>query len=227
MPFKNRTDAGRQLAQALKPYAQEDCLVLGLPRGGVPVAFEVARALQKPMDVMVVRKVGAPGYEELAVGAVGPENVLILNRGLIGSLGLSEELLEGRISREIAELRRRLRHFRGDRPFPDLKGRTVILVDDGLATGATARAAVHASRRLGAGRIVLAVPVGAESTVSHLKQEVDDLVCLETPAEFEAVSLWYQEFPQTTDTQVIDLLERAWGRPVEESSLAGKTITPP
>jgi predicted phosphoribosyltransferase len=225
--FKDRTDAGRQLADALAPYQREDAIILALPRGGVLVGSEIAQRLNKPLDILVVRKVGAPWHEELAVGAVGPGEVLFLNRHLINSLGIPENLLNERIHRERAELERRLKRFRGNRLFPDLQNRTIILVDDGLATGATARAAIEAVKALGAGKVVLAVPVGAQSTVSMLRREVDDLICLEQPEDFQAVSLWYQQFPQNSDTEVIHLLEKAWGHTEGIHNTMSRSIGPP
>lgn len=206
----DRADAGRQLAQALRSYQRENAIVLGLPRGGVLVAKEVSRILGKPLDVMVVRKVGVPWHPELAIGAVGPKGVLFLNHDLMQQLHLDLAQLEDPILRERAELERRLQLFRDGRPFPDLRDKTAILVDDGLATGATARAAIAATRALGAGKIVLAVPVGAYATVSDLRHEVDELVCLQAPDDFQAVSLWYERFPQNSDAEVVGLLQQVW-----------------
>lgn len=213
--FQDRSDAGRQLAEKLSPYQNEDCLILGLPRGGVEVAFEVAQTLQKPLDVLVVRKIGAPGHEELAAGAIGPEDVLVINRDVLVMLGLQPSQIQDRIEREKQELHRRLSLYRGNEHFPDLNGKTVILVDDGLATGATARAAIKTLKALRPGKIVLAIPVGTPHLLSQLRYEVDDLVCLEAPEYFEAVSAWYRSFPQCSDQQVIQLLHKAksleWG----------------
>jgi predicted phosphoribosyltransferase len=206
MVFKDRADAGRQLAEALLPYERENCLIFGLPRGGVEVAIEVARRLRKPLDVLVVRKIGAPGHEELAAGAVGPENVLILNRDVLVMLGLQPNALQARIEQAKTELNRRLRQYRGNRPFPGLNGKTAIVVDDGLATGATARAALKALKAMNPAKVVLAVPVGTRPLLSQLRYEVDELVCLEKPENFEAVSAWYERFPQCTDAQVIQWL---------------------
>lgn len=209
MVFKDRSDAGRQLAEALLPYQRENCLIFGLPRGGVEVAIEVARRLQKPMEVLVVRKIGAPGHEELAAGAVGPENVLILNRDVLVMLGLQADVLEPRIEQARMELNRRLRQYRGSRPFPTLRGKTAIIVDDGLATGATARAAIKAIKALEPAKVVLAVPVGTRPLLSQLRYEVDEILCLEKPESFDAVSAWYERFPQCTDTQVVQWLQEA------------------
>lgn len=216
MVFHDRQDAGRQLAKVLEPYQKEDCIILALPRGGVILAYEVADHLKKPLDVLVVRKIGAPGQEELAIGAIGPNNVLVWNRELLEHLRFHPAILEERIQQEKMELARRLETFRGKRAFPILTGKTVILVDDGLATGATARAAIEAVKVLRPSRVVLAVPVGARSTVSELRHMVDEMVCLETPDFFDAVSRWYEHFPQNTDEEVIQLLHQAWN---QETSL--------
>lgn len=210
MVFRDRQDAGHHLAERLLPYQKEDCLILALPRGGVMVGYEVAKRLQKPLDILVVRKIGAPGHEELAVGAIGPENVVVWNWDLLNYLRFHPEDLEGIVQREKNELNRRLKAFRGERPFPVLQGKTAIIVDDGLATGATARAAIQAIKVLKPGKLVLAVPVGSSATVSELRQEVDALVCLETPTEFSAVSQWYERFPQNSDQEVVALLSDAW-----------------
>jgi predicted phosphoribosyltransferase len=215
--FADRRDAGRQLAEELLPYQKEDCLVLALPRGGVVVGYEVAKRLQAPLDVLVVRKIGAPGQEELAVGAVGPENVVVWNWDLLNYLRFHPEDLENIVQREKLELKRRQEAFRGQRPFPDLQGKTVIVVDDGLATGATARAAIQAAKALRPGKVVLAVPVGSRSTANDFRQDVDDLVCLETPVQFSAVSQWYEKFPQNSDREVIELLSSAWRQEAGQS----------
>lgn len=209
MVFKDRHEAGRQLAEVLLPYQRENCVIFGLPRGGVAVALEVARRLQKPLDVLVVRKIGAPGHEELAAGAVGPEDILILNRDVLVMLGLQADALQPRIEQARIELNRRLQQYRGNRPFPDLRGKTAIIVDDGLATGATARAAIKALKALHPAKVVLAVPVGTRPLLSQLRYEVDELVCLEKPESFDAVSAWYERFPQCTDLEVAQWLEEA------------------
>ena len=208
--FENRQDAGQKLAARLMPYQREDCIVLALPRGGVPVGYEVSDSLGKPLDVLVVRKVGMPGHEELAIGAVGPEGVVVWNHELLAHFRLRAEDLQPVVEREKTELARRLAAFRGDRPYPDLRDKTVIIVDDGLATGASARAAILAVKAMGPARVVLAVPVGSQSTVSELRRLVDELVCLSSPEFFEAVSMWYHDFSQTTDAEVIELLHQAW-----------------
>jgi predicted phosphoribosyltransferase len=206
-PFRDRTEAGRLLAERLGAYAGcPDVLVLGLPRGGVPVAREVARALGAPLDVFLVRKLGVPGHEELAMGALASGGVCVLNDEAVRELRIPRRIIEAVASRELRELRRRERAYRGGRPAPDVRGRTVILVDDGLATGATMRAAVAALRRLGPARIVVAVPVAPPSTCRDLCDEADECVCIITPEPFQAVGLWYEDFSQTTDDEVRTLL---------------------
>ena len=207
--FRNRTDAGRQLAEKLAAYANRpDVLVLALPRGGVPVAFEVARAFGAPLDVFLVRKLGVPGYEELAMGAVATGGVRVLNDEIVRGLGISEHEIDAVVARELRELSRRDRLYRGDRPPSDVAGRTVILVDDGLATGATMRAAVQALRQQQPGRIVAAVPTASPDTCQVLKAEADDVICAITPEPFFAVGHWYDDFTQTTDDEVRELLAR-------------------
>jgi putative phosphoribosyl transferase len=210
MFFRDRSDAGQKLAEALVAYADRpDVIVLGLPRGGVPVAYEVARALHAPLDVFLVRKLGVPGYEELAMGAIASGGVRVLNEDVIRGLGIPQEDIEAVVSEEQQELERRARVYRDDRPPPDVRGKTAILIDDGLATGATMKAAVAALRQLHPSRIVVAVPVAASETCRELGAEVDEIVCLATPEPFHAVGLWYEQFSQTTDQEVHDLLERA------------------
>lgn len=208
--FRDRRDAGRYLAGRLAAYAgREDVLVLALPRGGVPVGFEVASALGAPLDVFVVRKLGLPGHEELAIGAIATGGVRVLNEHVLSRLPLPEDLIEAVTAREARELERRERLYRGDRPPPDVRGRTAILVDDGLATGSTMRAAAAALRGQGPARIVVAVPIAAPETCDEFRDEVDDIVCAVTPEPFHAVGLWYEDFSQTTDEEVRELLERA------------------
>lgn len=210
MLFRDRTEAGQRLAQKLKAYANRpDVLVLGLPRGGVPVAFEVAKALNAPLDVFLVRKLGVPGHEELAMGAIASNGVRILNEEIIQSLDLSEEAIASAAVREQQELERRERAYRGDRPPLEVSDRTVILVDDGLATGATLHAAAVAIAQQHPQQIVAAVPVSAPETCDELKVEADKIICAETPKPFYAVGLWYDQFPQTTDAEVRDLLKRS------------------
>jgi predicted phosphoribosyltransferase len=207
--FRNRTDAGRQLAEKLAAYANRpEILVLALPRGGVPVAFEVARALGVPLDVFLVRKLGVPGYEELAIGAVATGGVRVLNNEIVRGLGISEHEIDAVVARELQELARRDRLYRGDRQPPDVGGRTVILVDDGLATGATMRAAVQVLRQQQPARIVAAVPTASPDTCQVLKAEADDVICAMTPEPFFAVGHWYEDFTQTTDDEVRELLAR-------------------
>lgn len=218
MRFRNRTDAGRQLAALLTQYRAESPLVLGLPRGGIPVAYEVARTLGAPLDVWVVRKVGAPGQPELGLGAVAEGGALFLDRGMMHSLGFSETEVLQTAEREADEVTARVARFRGPHPAPELQGRTVILVDDGVATGGTVRAAIRALRERRPGRIVLAVPVGAVESLDALRPEVDALVCVH-PAEFMmAVGEFYDDFSQTSDEEVQALLARVRGQRREAES---------
>jgi predicted phosphoribosyltransferase len=210
MLFRDRRDAGRFLAGKLMTYADRpDVLVLALPRGGVPVAYEVARALHAPLDVFLVRKLGLPGHEELAMGAIASGGVRVLNDDVLRALHIPEDVVETVAAAEQQELKRRERIYRGDRLAPDARGRTIILIDDGLATGSTMRAAVAALRRQGPARIVVAVPVGAPETCAEFQDEADEAICGQTPEPFYAVGLWYRDFSQTTDEEVHDLLERA------------------
>jgi len=209
-PFRDRTEAGRLLAAKLTAYANRpDVIVLALPRGGVPVAYEVARALNAPLDVFLVRKLGVPGYEELAMGAIATGGVRVLNDQLVGGLRIPDYIVDEVAASEQQELARRERLYRGDRPAPDVRGRTVILVDDGLATGATMLAAVKALRQQQPARIVVAVPTASPETCEQLRAEVDDIICAITPEPFHAVGLWYEDFSQTKDEEVRDLLARS------------------
>ena len=207
--FLDRGEAGRLLAGALGKYAgRGDVVVLGLPRGGVPVAAEVGRALGAPMDVLVVRTLGAPGQEEVAIGAIGEGGVRVLNMGVVRSLGLSGEDIDRIAVREERELERRVAVYRGGHEALAVQGKTVIVVDDGVATGATMRAGLQALRAMGAACIVAAAPVGAEDSVAALEEDADEVVVLETPAWFNAVGQWYNKFGQTTDDEVRGLLAR-------------------
>ena len=199
------------LAQHLRSdYAgRSDVLVLGLPRGGVPVAFELARELGAPLDVFVVRKLGVPGHEELAMGAIATGGVRVLNDAVVGELGIAEEEIERAAAVETAELERREHAYRGDRRPPDVAGRTVILVDDGLATGSTMRAAAVAVRAQAPARLVVAVPVASAETCGEIRPEVDEIICAFTPEPFHAVGLWYEDFTPTSDDEVRELLARA------------------
>lgn len=222
MLLRDRSEAGRTLAQKLGAYAgRDDVVVLGLPRGGVPVAFEVARALDAPLDVFLVRKLGVPGHEELAMGAIASGGVRVLSEDVVRRLNLSPRAIEAVASAEQRELQRREREYRGDQPPPDVRGKTVILVDDGLATGATMRAAIAALRRQGPARIVVAVPVAAASTCEELRDIADEVVCAVTPEPFLAVGQWYHDFSQTTDEEVRELLRLA-RRPASITSTAGQ-----
>jgi putative phosphoribosyl transferase len=208
--FRDRTQAGQLLATRLRAYANRpDVLVLALPRGGVPVAFEIARALRAPLDVMIVRKLGVPGQEELAMGALASGGVCLLNEDVIRLVGLSKKTIGQVIAREQHEVERRERLYRGNRPAPNIRGWTVILVDDGLATGATMAAAVAAVRQQQPAAIIIAVPVAASTTCAEFEAEGEQVVCLIRAEPFVAVSLWYRDFPQTTDEEVRALLEQA------------------
>lgn len=208
--FRDRSDAGRHLAEALRDHAGDpDLLVLGLPRGGVPVAAEVARALHAPLDVFVVRKLGLPGQEELAMGAIASGGVRVLNEDVLAMVPVDDATVASVAAEEQRELERQERVYRGDRPLPRIRGRTVILVDDGLATGSSMRAALAALREQGAGRLVVAIPVAAHETCQLLAREADDIVCPMTPEPFHAVGLWYEDFSQVTDAEVRETLASA------------------
>jgi putative phosphoribosyl transferase len=210
MLFRDRADAGRQLLSKLGAYrGLPDVLVLGLPRGGIPVAYEVARGLGAPLDVFVVRKLGVPGQEELAMGAIATGGVRVVNRDVVDALHIPSDVLDRAAAAELRELERREQSYRGERAEPRVEGRTVILVDDGLATGSTMRAAVAALRQQGPARIVVAVPVAAPATCTELRFEVDDVVCFATPEPFMAVGRFYDDFSQTTDEEVRALLASA------------------
>lgn len=204
--FRDRADAGQQLAARLTRYRDEDPIVLALPRGGVPVGYEIARVLGAPLDVFPVRKLGAPGQRELGIGAIAPGGACVLDSATIRELGITRAQIENVVAAETLELQRQLHRFRGERPMPALQGRTVILVDDGLATGVSARVAILAIRALRPRRVVLAVPVCAPKTAEGLSHEVDELVCLARPENFLAVGRWYHDFQQTSDETVLELL---------------------
>ena len=208
--FKNRSEAGRFLAQKLEEYTNNpNVVVLALPRGGVPVAYEVAAELKAPLDIFVVRKLGVPGYDELAMGAIATGGIRVLNSRVVDYLDISDETIESVARREQRELERRERLYRGTRPTLDVRGRTVIIVDDGMATGSTMRAAVRALRQQKPERIIVAVPVGARETCESFAQEVDTMcVCAITPEPFDGVGLWYRNFEQTSDEEVRQLLTR-------------------
>jgi putative phosphoribosyl transferase len=206
--FRDRADAGIQLAARLLRYAGDpNVVVLGLPRGGVPVAYQVARRLQVPLDIFVVRKLGVPEHRELAMGAIATGGVRVLNPDVVTALRISEQTIAEVAAQEQKELERQQRAFRGEVPFPDLAGCTVIVVDDGLATGSTMRTAVRALRQMQPARIVVGAPVAAAETCRSLAQEADEVVCVSIPEEFRAVSMWYQEFSQTSDEEVQSLRE--------------------
>lgn len=212
-PFRDRTEAGQRLAKKLSHYVgRDDVVVLALPRGGVPVAFEVASSLRAPLDVFVVRKLGVPGHEELAMGAVATGGVMVLNESVLKGLDIGRHVIERVKDRETEELERRELLYRDGRPPIDVRDRTAILVDDGLATGSTMRAAVEALKRLEPARVVVATPVASASVCAQFEKEVDEVVCVVTPEPFYAVSYWYDDFAQTTDDEIRELIERAVGR---------------
>ena len=209
--FRDRAEAGQLLAEQLKPtYGnRSDVLVLGLPRGGLPVAFEVAQALNAPLDVCLVRKLGVPGHKELAMGAIADHDAMVLNSETVQLLGISQRAIERAAASERVELERRDRAYRGDRPAPSLKNRTIILIDDGVATGSTLKAALSVIKQQQPKELVIAVPVASPKICRELETKVDELVCLLTPESLQAISLWYENFSQTTDEEVRRFLERA------------------
>ena len=217
MRFRDRSDAGRQLASRLLPLRGTDAVVLGLPRGGVAVAAQVARALDAPLDVILVRKLGVPSQPELGMGAIGEEGARVINADVVRYAQVSEADIRAVERRERAELERRIKRYRGDTPREPLAGRTAILVDDGIATGSTARAACQVARALGASRVVLAVPVAPPSARTTLANAIDELICLETPGRFLAIGEWYEDFSQTRDEEVVSLLRAARARHTEGS----------
>jgi putative phosphoribosyl transferase len=224
MIFRDRTEAGKYLATKLLSYKdRQDVLVLALPRGGVPVAFEVAQELRVPLDIFLVRKLGVPGHEELAMGAISTGGVRVLNEDTVNYLRIPEHIIDAIAARELKELKRRELAYRGSRPEPDVKGKTVILIDDGLATGSTIRAAAQALRKQQPARIVVAVPVSAPETCDEYRIGVDEIICAVTPEPFLGVGMWYLDFSQTTDDEVRDLLERARGEKPEKQMSSAKS----
>lgn len=210
--FTDRVDAGAKLALELKQHAGPGTLVVGLPRGGVVVAAEISRELDVPLDIIVARKIGAPGHPEYGIGAVAPSGVRYLDHDALRSLNISDDMLDEITEQAMREARERTRRYSPGRDMPELEGRKVIIADDGLATGSTARAAVAAAKEAGAAEIILAVPVAAEESVAMFRELVDEMVCLSTPSPFRAVGLWYRNFEQTTDLEVEELL-RLYGLP--------------
>ena len=210
MSFRDRHEAGQFLAQKLLQYRDEpDIIVLALPRGGVPVAFEVAKALEAPLDIFLVRKLGVPGHEELAMGAVADGGVVVLNEDVVGPLNIPEDIIDDAIRRESRTIQKQRANYRDGQPAPSIQGRTVILVDDGLATGSTMRAAVAALRKKRPERLIIAVPVGAPDTCAELGSEADEIICAIMPQHFVAVGLWYDDFSPTSDGTVRALLHEA------------------
>jgi predicted phosphoribosyltransferase len=210
MIYRDRIDAGNQLAARLSDYAdRDDVLVLALPRGGVPVAYEVAKALHAPLDIFLVRKLGVPGHEELAMGAISTGGVRVINADVVDHLRIPARVIDAVVDTELRELQRRERLYRGARAEPDVSGKTVILVDDGLATGSTMRAAVEALRQQNPARIVVAVPVSAPETCDEYRMGVDEIICAQTPEPFMGVGMWYRDFSQTTDEEVREILARS------------------
>jgi putative phosphoribosyl transferase len=208
--YRNRSEAGKYLASQLAKYSdRDDIMVLALPRGGVPVAFEVAKALHAPLDIFLVRKLGVPGHEELAMGAISMGGVRVLNQDVVDYLGIPGDIIDAVAADELRELERREHAYRGDRPEPDVRGKTVILVDDGLATGSTMRAAAAALRKQNPARIVVAVPVSASETCDEYRMGVDEIICARTPEPFLGVGRWYRDFSQTSDDEVRALLAEA------------------
>jgi putative phosphoribosyl transferase len=235
LPYENRAEAGRVLAALLTPYARRaDVLVLGLPRGGVPVAYEVARALEASLDLLLVRKLGLPGHEELAMGAIATGGIRVLNPEVVQGLGIPATVIDKVAAAELQELQRRERVYRGNRPTPQLEGRCVILIDDGLATGATMRAAIAAVRQQKPARLVVAVPVAPPATIALLRKEADEVVCPATPEPFFGIGQWYEDFTQVTDSEVQKLLRHTGQQPqqamvtvrVEAVALQGNLAIP-
>jgi len=219
MLYRDRIDAGHHLATKLMAYAnRDDVLVLALPRGGVPIGFEVAKALNAPLDIFLVRKLGVPGQEELAMGAIASGGVLVINNEVVNYLRIPKEIIDRVAQQEMQELYRREVLYRRGRDAPELAGRTIIVVDDGLATGSSMKAAVRALKQFNAAKIVVAVPLAASATCQELKVDVDEVVCAKTPEPFQAVGLWYRDFSQTTDEEVQGLLERSIQRTMPQTA---------
>jgi len=208
--FKDRVDAGKKLAKELSKYAnRSDVLILALPRGGVPVAFEVAKELNVEMDIFIVRKLGVPGNEELAMGAIASDDIRVLNEDVVSSFHIPDRIIAVVAANELREIERRERAYRKNRPKPEIEGKTVILIDDGLATGATMRAAVEAIKSKSPAKIIVAVPTAAADTCLFFKEKVDEIICVATPEPFYGVGAWYGDFSQTTDEEVCELLDKA------------------
>jgi putative phosphoribosyl transferase len=224
MIFRDRTEAGKHLATKLLNYKDRpDVLVLALPRGGVPVAFEVAQALRVPLDIFLVRKLGVPGHEELAMGAISTGGVRVLNEDTVEYLRIPEHIIDAIAAEELKELERRELAYRGNRPEPDVRGKAVILIDDGLATGSTIRAAAQALRQQQPARTIVAVPVSPPETCDEYRIGVDEIICAVTPEPFLGVGMWYLDFSQTTDDEVRDLLERARGEKGEKQMSSARS----
>jgi predicted phosphoribosyltransferase len=224
--FRDRSEAGRELARRLAHLAGQDTIVLALPRGGVPIGYEIAHALHAPLDVINVRKLGVPWHEELALGAIATGGVRVLNNEVVIAAGVTREDLQAVTQLQQLELDRREQLYRGGRPAPVLRGRTVILVDDGIATGATVRAAIAVLRKQAPAHLVLAVPVGQKGVISELSGEVDELVCPMTPSDLYAIGLWYDSFPQLRDAEVQAMLARAAAEPAAALIDTGARLTP-
>lgn len=212
LPIKDRIVAGRALARALAPLRdRKDLVVLGLPRGGVPVAYEIARELNAQLDLMLVRKLGTPGQPELAMGAIASGGIRVLNENIVSSMRISDAVIEGVAADETRELERREQAYRGDRPRPEIAGKCILLVDDGVATGATMRAAIALLRQQNPARVIVAVSVAPPDTVAILRNEADEVICLATPEPFMAIGNWYVDFAQVSDEAVQQQLKEAWG----------------
>ncbi len=217
--FEDRVEAGKRLASALKDVVSSDAIVLAIPRGGVVVGYEIARNLNLPLDITVPRKIGAPDNPELAIGAIAEDGVVLLDENMVNYLHVPEGYIKSESENQRLEIERRLKMYRGDVPRPNLKNRDVVIVDDGIATGATMKAAMASVRKSGAKRIIVAVPVGPESTIRELERQADVVVCLYTPDSFYAIGEFYENFAQTEDERVKDLLEHSMPKNVEKSKV--------